>query len=187
KVVRCFALAGDGLNVSRIVPGHEDFVSARGVAKYLRPAPGGLLTLLLPKRAKFGIERLAMSLKIIGQLWGHGGGKGLVGSGGVVASVAENADFVLNLHHDDRVVAAVDLAKVLHNRGEGPRVRVACGIGIAGNGAKNTGFVVAQHDARKAFGVLLDPNRRVAGQTVLPGSQPQEDNADVLLARLRQQ
>ena len=144
KVVGGFALAGYGLNVSRIVPGHEDLVRARGVAKYLRPATGGLLTLLLPERAKFGIERVAMSSKVFGQLRGHGGGEGLFGRGRMVASIAEDADFVFNLHHDDRVVAAVHLAKVLHDRGERPGVGVAGGIGEAGNGAENTGFVVVQ-------------------------------------------
>src|SRR5208282_5327115 len=148
---------------------------------------GSLLALLLPKHAKFRIESVAMGLEVFDQLRGHGGGKRLVGSSGVVTRITEDADFVFNLHHQHRVVAAVHLTQVLHDRSESSSVGFARGIGIAGNGAENVGFVVVQHDARKAFGVLLDPPGRIAGHAVLTGSQPQEDHADVLIAGLYQQ
>ena len=47
--------------------------------------------------------------------------------------------------------------------------------------------LLCKHDARKAFRILLHPHRRVAGHAILPRGEPQEDHADVLLARLRQQ
>ena len=60
----------------------------------------------------------------------------------------------------------------------------AAGVGGSGDGAEDFDFVVATDDAREAFGVLLDPDGRVAGHAVFPGGEPEEDDADALFASL---
>jgi len=116
------------LDIAGIVPCHEDLVRAWGVAKHLRPCAGCLLALLPPEFAEFGIERVPMDLEVFDQLRRYSGGEGLFGRRGVVAAIAEDADLVLYLHHDDCVFADIDLANVLHDRGEGSGVGVAGGI-----------------------------------------------------------
>jgi hypothetical protein len=46
----------------------------------------------------------------------------------MIARIAKDADLVLSLHHDDGVVAAIDVANVLHEGGEGASVGVAGGV-----------------------------------------------------------
>jgi hypothetical protein len=64
EVESCFTPFGHGLDITSIVPGHEDLIGARSVAKHLRPGAGTLLTLLQPERAKFGIDGVAMGLDV---------------------------------------------------------------------------------------------------------------------------
>jgi len=66
--------------------------------------------------------------KIVEELLGHRPRESLVGHRRVVARGAEHADFVLHLHHDDRVRVSVHLADVLHQRGKGARIGVAVGF-----------------------------------------------------------
>ena len=53
---------------------------------------------------------------------GTGEEKARSAAGGAVAGIAEDADFVFDLHHEYGVVAAVDLLDVLHERGKGARI-----------------------------------------------------------------
>ena len=104
-----FGLAGlrDRLNKARVVPGHEDLVRALAVAKNLRPCARGLVAILVPQLFQIGIKRVAMRLQILRQLRRNSPGKGLVRCVGVIARVAQHADFVLHLHHQHGVVARV--------------------------------------------------------------------------------
>ena len=65
-----------------------------------------------------------MDFEVVGQLRRHRRGEGLFSRRRVVTAIAEDADFVLHLHHDDGVLAGIDLANVLHDRGEGAAVGV---------------------------------------------------------------
>ena len=116
-------------------------------------------------------------LEIAGQLCGHGRFEGAIGGVGVVARVAQYADFILHLHHENGVIAAVDLFDVLHESGEG------AGIGLLGGGGRGTQYfhlAAVLHDARKPVRILLDPDGRVARHAVLPRCEPEEDDALML-------
>ena len=63
-----------------------------------------------------------MRQKIARQLRRDGFGKRTICSRGVVPRIAEHADFVFNLHHENGVVAAVGLFDVLHQGGKSARV-----------------------------------------------------------------
>src|ERR1700730_12426382 len=72
KFVGSFTLGGQRLDITGIIPCHEDLVRARGVTEYLSPRAGGFLALLPPEFAKLGIERVAVDLEVVGQLWRDG-------------------------------------------------------------------------------------------------------------------
>ncbi len=61
---------------------------------------------------------------------------------------------------------------------------VAEGGAVDGEGAEGGGEIAVEDGSGEAFGVLLDPGGRVAGDAVLPGGEPEEDEAEVLLAGL---
>src|SRR6266849_2659839 len=63
KFVGGFTLGGQRLDITGIVPCHEDLVRTPGVTEYLRPGAGGFLALLPPEFAKLGIERVAVDLE----------------------------------------------------------------------------------------------------------------------------
>ena len=77
----------------------------------------------------------------------------------MVARVAENADFVFDLHHQHGVVVGVDLLDVLHERREGAGVGLLRGRALR---AQNLDRVAALDDARKALRILLHPDGLVA-------------------------
>ncbi len=55
--------------------------------------------------------------------------KGLLGLATAVARIAQQAHFVLDLHHDDRVVAAVHFLDAPHEGREGRGIGLAVGLG----------------------------------------------------------
>ena len=143
--------------------------------------PAVLLPFRVPQVLQIGIERVAVRLQVLHQLRGDRGGEGLVRGVGVVARVAENADLVFDLHHQNGVVARVDFFDVLHERGKGAGVGCLSGRRLR---TQDLDGVAALDDARKAARILLDPDGRIARQAVLPRGQPEEDNALVLVPRL---
>ncbi len=181
QVVGGLALGGHRLDEAGVLPGHEDFVGAIGVAEDLGPGARGLVAVLVPECAEAGIERVAVRLEISGELGRNVGGEGAVGGLGVVAGVAEDADFVFDLHHQHGVVAAVDFLDVAHEGGEGARVGLLRGFAL---GREDFDFSAVGDDAGKAARILLDPGGRVAGHAVLPGSEPEKDDALVVLTGL---
>ena len=59
--------------------------------------------------------------EVVQQFPGHGLREGFVGGRGAIARIAQDADFVLHLHHD-HAAGTVHLAGVAHQGGEGARV-----------------------------------------------------------------
>ena len=163
------------------MPGHKDFVGAHGIAEDLGPGACGLVAIGIPERSQIGIELLAVRLKILRELFRDGEAKAWLAAVGVIARVAEDTDFVLHLHHQDGVVAAVCFFDVLHESGKGAGIGFLAG---GGEGSENFDLVAVLDDARETPRILLDPDGRVAGHAVFPGGQPQEDDVLVLLARL---
>ena len=100
-----------------------------------------------------------MCLQVLHQLRGDRAGEGLVCGVGVIARVAEHADFVFNLHHQHGVITAVDRLDVLHQRREGGGV---CLLRGRSQRAQNFDRVAALDDAGKPLCILLDPGRRIA-------------------------
>ena len=84
----------------------------------------------------------------------------------MVARVAEDADFIFDLHHQNGVVVAVDFFEVLHDGGEG------AGVGVLGapgrERAEDVDWDCRFDGARETVRILLDPYGRVAGFAVLP-------------------
>ena len=122
-----------------------------------------------------------MGLEVGGELGGDGRGEGLVCGVGAVARVAEDADLVFDLHHEDGAIGGVDLGDVLHEGGEGAGVGL---LQVGGGGREHLNGRAALNDAREAFGIALDPDGRVTGHAVLPGGEPEEDDLLVLGAGL---
>ena len=99
NVIGRFAPRGNSLDETGIVPSHKDFVGLGGVSEDLSPGAHGLVAIPVPQGAQVWIERVVVSLEVACQFFRHCGGKGVIGSGRVVARVAQNAHLVLHLHH----------------------------------------------------------------------------------------
>ena len=121
-----------------------------------------------------------MRRKIACQFRGNGRSEGLVGGLGMVARVAQNAYLVLHLHHQHGVIAAVDFLEVPHERGKGACRRPLGGR--VGQRAQDFDFRAVLNHAGKAARILLDPDGRVARHAVLPGGEPEKNDALVLAA-----
>jgi hypothetical protein len=102
----------------------------------------------------------------------------------VIPRIAEDADFVFDLHHQHGAIAVVDILDVLHERGEGTGIGFLCGGAL---GAEDFNLGAILDDAWKAAGILLDPDRRVAGHAVFPRSEPEKDDAQMVVAGLIEQ
>ena len=98
----------------------------------------------------------------------------------MVAGLGDHADFVFDLHHDHRVLIAVDLLEVLHQRGE--RFRVGGDVRFAEGREDLDAAAVLAERAREAILVHLDPLGRVARHAVLPTAEPEEDEPQVVAA-----
>ena len=102
-------------------------------------------------------------------------------SGRAVAGVALHPDFVLHLDHDDRVLLAVHLLDVPHQRRKGAGIGVA--VRIAEGVSSSRVLPACGLGAREPLEILLHPVGRVAGQAVLPACEPQEHETQVVAPR----
>jgi len=131
--------------------------------------------------AQFRRERVASVLKFLDQCGWNGGGKETVCGVGAIAATAEVADFVFDLDHEDGLLILILLADVLHESGEGVGVAFE---GILTKGRKDFELGSVGGDSSwEALCVLLDPGRRVAGETVLPTAEPEDYEMEMLLVR----
>ena len=96
----------------------------------------------------------------------------------MVARVAEHTNFVFNLHHQHCVVTGIHLFQVLHERRKCVGVCFLRGRALR---AQNLDGIAILDDARKAARILLDPDRHVTRQAVLPRGKPKEDDALVFM------
>ena len=111
------------------MPCHEDLVGIWPFAEDLRPAAGGTPSSRLPPRRQLWGEVAAIRPEPVEQVTGNGAGERGVGGVRAVARVAEDADLVLDLDHEDGVLGAVELAEMSHERGEGADVGLEVGVG----------------------------------------------------------
>src|SRR4051812_21958862 len=99
----------------------------------------------------------------------------------MVACIAENADFVFHLHHQDGVVAQIDFPDVAHHAPEGFAVSFDQCLAES---TENLDSVTVSNGTGEAMWVASDPKRRITGHAVFPCSQPQEYNSHVVFSRL---
>ena len=173
-----FARLHHPADVARIVPGHEGFIRRDALPEHLFPGPGGLEAGRLPHLAKLGYQPVLVLLKVVHQLQRRRRGECPVGRGRAVAGVPFHIHFVLHLDHEDRVLLPVHFLDVPHQRGKGACVGVP--VRIAERGKQFDGLPIPYLDARKALEVLLHPVGRVAGGSVLPTSEPQKHQTQVV-------
>ncbi len=157
---------GDLADVAGHGPGMEVLVGV--VAEHLFPAGGRGAGLLVHRGQHVGRHRAV---------------EGLLRRRPVVTDGAPGARFVLDLHHDDGVLR-VDRLQVAHQRDEGalvgfehlPRER---------RRRVDRPPVRADHPSgRIDLRILLDPQRHIVRTAILPGREPEQDQADVVLAAL---
>ena len=102
----------DGLDVIRIVPRHEHFV--RGISKYVSPA--------LPVPVEVGGELRGELHTLTGesadQDFGHASAKKPIGFWRAIPSLPEVTHFVLDLHHEHRLLLGVLLTNVTQQCGK---------------------------------------------------------------------
>ncbi|OPZ23726.1 MAG: hypothetical protein BWZ02_03111 [Lentisphaerae bacterium ADurb.BinA184] len=171
QVVRPAAGGGDALEEPRRVPGHEHLVGLR--AEELAPAS------LLPRAGacpggqQLRPQRGAVTRQVLAERGRDGAGECTFGGRATVARGPEDARLVLDLHHEHGVVAPVHLADARHDGGEG--AGVAAGRLVAEYGQGGCPFAGLRLRAGEAFEVRLDPRRGVAGNGVLQGAEPEED------------
>ena len=159
------------------MPCHENF--RRHLAEHLGPRAALPSSCLFPRLLESRDQPLAIRLQVLHERRRNGAGERLLGRGRHVAGRPELADFVLDLHQDDRVLP-IALPQEAHERRERP------GVGITTGGAEWR-YVAAvlsrlELSARKTLQVLFHPRRDVAGVTVFPCSEPEEDQAQTVPA-----
>ena len=153
------ARRGDRFDVARVVPGGEALL--------------GLGAERLGPRQPARVERLRDRF-----------GEGEVGRLAGLAGEGQEADLVLDLDHDDRALVVIDLAKMPHQRREGP------GVGLARVGFELRDDLlpaVLAGRAHEAELVALDPRRDVARHRVLPRAEPQQHQPHVVRAGIGKQ
>ncbi len=109
----------------------------------------------------------------------------LVGQRRIVAHAAVDPDLVLRLDDDDRVLVAVDRLDVVQQGDIGLLVGLARRGVVRRQGVGGRAVLAGQ--AREALVVELDPARRIARTGILPGAEPQDVEADIVLTRLLDQ
>ena len=209
-VVFLLAGFGHGIHITGIVPRHEDLVGGptelpptvqvrllvgravhpdghfeilgSSLSENLLPGARGLEPGVLPDIAELRDERVLVLLEVVHQFLGNRPVEGLVGRGRPVPRVEQDPDLVLHLDHDDRVLPAIHLLDMPHQRGEGAGVGVA--VRLAEGGEQLDGLPALYPDARETLEVLLHPVGRVARETVLPACEPDEHKAQVVTPRI---
>ena len=108
-------------------------------------------------------------IKIAQQLHGHCTCKRAIRHLGVIPRTAQDAHFVLHLHHHHCVVVRVCFAQMLHQRRKRVLVR---SLGLGAESAQDIHGTAVLDYAWKALRILLHPHRLITGHSVLPRSQP---------------
>ena len=123
-----------------------------------------------------------MRLQVVHQFLGHLPGVGLRGEGRAVAGNRMHAHLVFDLDHDDRVLPAIHFLDMPHEGGKG------LGVGIAVVVAEGAEFLDALESlelgAREPLEIPFHPVGRVTGQAVLPASEPEQHDTQVVLPRI---
>ena len=134
-----------------------------------------------PHLAKLRDQGVLVLLKVVHQLLGHLPGKALIGHGRVVAGDGMHAHFVLDLDHDDRVLPAIHFLDVPHQGRKGAGIGVP--VGLAEGAELFDALAPFELGAREPLEIPLHPVGRVAGQAVLPASEPEQHETQVVLPR----
>ena len=79
----------------------------------------------------------------------------------------------------------IDFAKMVQQRGERPGVGVSIGFAEGGEYAEKLAAAIL--DQREPGGVFLDPERCVARDAVLPASEPEQAEPQIVIARIAKQ
>ena len=183
KIVNGTGGLGQLLDIFGKVISHEDFIGVNIVAKSDRPIVSptkGCLSvqLLLQPRMK----RPFVGSQVINQFIGHGTGKQFVGNRGMVTGIFEHTNFVLNLHHDNRLCLAVGVGNALHQSGKGTIV------GLQHFRREGTGYLQRFTRTGEASGIFLhiffQPKGGIAAHGVFPGTKPEEYHFQIVLAGL---
>ncbi len=185
EVLVGFSSSSDLINIACVVPGHEDLITSRIVAKQFWPVACWRAAKRLPALAQVWDKFITMLLEVVDQILRDWRCKGAVGRLRAVARIAHHADLIFDLHHNDRMLLAIDFAQMAHQRGE--RAGVGLPVGFA-NRRKDLGRLArTDSDAGKARIIALDPERDVARHAIFPTAKPEDNQPQVVLARLAKQ
>ena len=116
------------------------------------------------------------------ELRGNGRVKLLLRGGAEVADGADRAGLVLHLNHNDGVLRGVDCLDVTEQRGEGCLIGFEVGHRVGAHHIQQLAVGVLL--ARVGLRVGLDPLRNVVVLPVLPCSEPEQYEVELVLARL---
>ena len=123
-----------------------------------------------------------MSCKVVHQSLRHRVHKSLSGGRTIVPRITVKPDLVLHLHHHHSLLARINLTYMSHHS------PVGGGISIAGVGAERTQnrqlLALRSLGQRIALAIQLDIKRLVAAHSVLPASEPQQAEFQVVLPGL---
>ena len=123
----------------------------------------------------------ARDMQRAGQRRRNGAGKFFLGGRRVVADGPNRAGFVFHLHHDHGALRGIRFANVAHECGEG--VFIGFEI-IGGTGGKNRQHLpVGTQGPRITLCVVLHPLRNVMRLAILPGTEPEQHQSQMVLPR----
>ncbi len=111
---------------------------------------------------------------------GNETGEGSLGEVAVVARRSEEADLVLDLHHQDRAITVL-LRDATHQGGERSTISVA--RRVAEGREVVEACTILRQCARESLLVRLDPARRVGRDRVLPRAEPQGHQSQAEVGR----
>src|SRR5208283_1279683 len=119
---RVFPLSGlsDGADPRRVSPCHEDLVG--GLSEYLTPGSA----LRVEVSCQFRRKLRPPGKQSADEFLRDGRIELAVGFGGTVSSGAKISHFVLNLHHQHRLLLAILLTQMCHDRRKGATVEAEC-------------------------------------------------------------
>ncbi len=165
------------LHIHRVMPCHENLVAVSIRAEHLRPRSAvGVVAF-----RQLGVQRLAVLLKIIGQLSGHNGVVSLRCQWRVIACRLQHSYLILHLCHYHHLAVGVLLRHMVHQftkRFAVGRHHLWCEC------RRYLQLFATRCDCTwKALRVALEPLRGVAAHGVLPCAKPQYDDLQPLLSR----
>lgn len=97
----------------------------------------------------------------------------------MLPGIAQEADLVLHLDHQDRPRVAVLFPEVAHQGGESAAIGLQR-LPVEGGQDFGVGSVAVFRQREPISEVLFHPGGHVAGHTVLPGSEPEQDQMQVV-------